>query len=258
MGWGRLLARAPVSASPRALPQVGRLARVALAGYPHTVLSQLSTRADIVVLSWLTSRPGQVGVYSLAAVGAVVALLAPQALGSALMSSWKDLSGQEALAQQRASLVIGVISTAVTAVAVVAASFAITRLILGSQFAELPLCLLIMTPGIIIYSATFIAYSVFVARHGRSGLPSVATAITLILDMLVLVVLGPRFGALGASVASTISYAVGGFITLWMLRSVTTMRFAVSDFIVGARQGWRMLRSMARLRSQQRARGGLA
>lgn len=247
-GWKRtlLLGRDDESLRHRSVPWA-RLARLGAQGYPHTLLSQLSSRADILVLSWVAAS-SFVGVYSLGAAAASLALMVCQAFGSALMSTWRGAGEAVVRGRVRVALAAGLMLTAATAVATLGLSVVLTRWFLGPGFAAVPLCVAVLMPGVVIRSSAYVGYSVFVGHLGRPALSSVSTLVIVAVDLVLVVPLGTSLGAVGAAAASSISYVCGGLLTMVIIKRVTGASLHLADFGVAARAAMETIRRATRER----------
>jgi O-antigen/teichoic acid export membrane protein len=105
----------------------------------------------------------------------------------------------------------------------------------GAAFSQSTLLLLILLPGVYLIGLE----SVLVQHFNALGLPRaipIYWVVTLVLNLILVFTLVPRYGAVGAAIASTISYAViFGLVTLHFHTS--TGRSFSEVFVPGSLRG---------------------
>ena len=216
VGWTLIGARAGCAASGAF--SAGEFARFSLISYPATLIGQLNLRADVLVLGLLASK-AEVGLYATAVVGMSIVTMVPSSLGQALTRPF----GQDP-AQARRGLRIGIAGAVWGSVAVglvlAVAMPVLVPLLLGRDFASISLLVAVLVPGMALFSAAYVTSGYYAITLNRPSLNTLVAGVALALDMVLLVVLAPRFGSLGAAVASSVAYACAGALNLVLARVV--------------------------------------
>ena len=163
-------------------------------------------RIDVFLVSSM-SGTAALGVYSVAVAFAELALMCPNALGTAL---FKHLPASKADEQIRvlchSSRMIGMIAF-LTGAGVTAMSYPLVVGFMGHRFAGavVPLCLLV--PGLIAMSVNY----VFANYYAASGQPLVTGKCFgsgLLVNLAINLLLIPRWGISGAAIASSVAYSL--------------------------------------------------
>lgn len=147
----------------------------------------------------------QAGIYSVASTVASVPLALGHALGAPIFNSVAQTEKEERREVQakgaRAGLVLGALSYPVMAVL----SFLLVPLLFGEQFrAAVPVILIYLIGSIAMVANLVCMLSLAASNRGVSM--TVSQVVALGLNMLLLVLLGRPFGAVGAAAASTLAY----------------------------------------------------
>lgn len=242
VGWGLLLAR-PVDGIA-ARPQLGEFLAFGMRAYFGTLLGQLNLRVDVLVLGMLAPVV-QVGLYGTAMVAMSVVVVAPGAIGQALA---RPFGGGGVIAKRQ--LRIGMMGAFWGSLAVgVAASLVaplLVPLLLGSEFAPVSGLVAVMVPGMALFSTAFVSSAYFNNALRRPGLNTFIAGVALCLDLILLLVLAPRIGAMGAAVASTVAYGVAGCVNLIVARRAAAPEVVVT--LVPSRQDLRDIMNVLRRR----------
>jgi O-antigen/teichoic acid export membrane protein len=170
-----------------------------------TLAGLLIFRADLLVVNHFRGA-AQAGVYSVASQVAMMLMVLPGVIATLLFP--RVTAEQKARRDQltcRASRHTTLLMLCV-AIAVVPASFALPFLY-GAPFADATIQLLILLPGVCLVSIE----SVLVQYFSATGLPAAIPLfwlLTLFVNICLTFALVPNFGARGAALASTISYAL--------------------------------------------------
>jgi O-antigen/teichoic acid export membrane protein len=212
-----LLRLAPRGSAP-SLREVARVAvRRSLRAHPATLAGLAVARLDIVVLAAVSSHP-QVAYYSLAVVIAEAAWLMPSALAVTSLSDFVRLTPADAWQAARRALRRTLGIAAVSAVLAAAGGVVAILLFLpGAYHASLaPLGIALV--GAVPYSVGHVVSPYLVTTVDRPGLVTLIAAITLAVDVALVLVLGGPLGAIGAAIASTASYAVHAALNAGALR----------------------------------------
>jgi O-antigen/teichoic acid export membrane protein len=161
-------------------------------------------RADLLVVNHFHG-PTEAGVYSVATQFSLLLMLLPGVIATLLfprVTSEQDASGETTWLVTRHTALIMLICC----LAAVPASFLLPW-VYGPAFANATWLLLILLPGVYLIGLE----SVLVQHFNALGLPRIIPiywVVTLIVNLILVFALVPRFGAFGAAIASTISYAL--------------------------------------------------
>ena len=183
-------------------------------------------RADLLLVNHFRGA-GEAGVYAVAAQVSFLLLLLPGVIAALLfprVASDQDSTGEFATQVTRYASAVMLIMC----VAAANGSFLLPY-IYGAAFADSQFQLLILLPGIYLMGIE----SVLVQHFTGTGLPAAIPAfwlITLAINLGLNLVLVPRFGARGAALASTLSYAlISGLVAVYFC--VKTARRPVDIFL---------------------------
>lgn len=160
-------------------------------------------RADLLVVNHFRGA-AEAGVYSVASQFALLLMLLPGVIATLLfprVTAEQDARGETTCRVVRYTTLIMFLCC----IAAVPLSLLIP-VVYGSAFHESTGLLLVLLPGVYLMGLE----SVLVQHFNATGLPRAIPlywAATLVLNLILVFALVPRFGAMGAAVASTISYA---------------------------------------------------
>ena len=204
LSW-RFIARQQEARSLR--PDAGlfkRMVRYGIKSHIAALAAMLIFRADLLVVN-LFRGAGEAGVYAVASQVAMMLLLLPSVIATLFfprIASRQDRRGElTCLVTRHTTLVMLLVC-----LAAVPLSF-LLPLLYGVGFAETPLLLFILLPGVYLVGLE----SVLVQHFNAVGLPRAIPlfwTVTLIINLALTFALVPRFGARGAATASTLSYAM--------------------------------------------------
>jgi O-antigen/teichoic acid export membrane protein len=183
-------------------------------------------RADLLLVNHFRGA-GEAGVYAVAAQVSFLLLLLPGVIAALLfprVASDHDSTGEFATQVTRYASAVMLIMCVAAAIG----SFLLPY-IYGAAFADSQFQLLILLPGIYLMGIE----SVLVQHFTGTGLPAAIPAfwlVTLAINLGLNLVLVPRFGARGAALASTLSYAlISGLVAVYFC--VKTARRPVDIFL---------------------------
>ena len=183
-------------------------------------------RADLLLVNHFRGA-GEAGVYAVAAQVSFLLLLLPGVIAALLfprVASDHDSTGEFATQVTRYASAVMLIMCVAAAIG----SFLLPY-IYGASFADSQFQLLILLPGIYLMGIE----SVLVQHFTGTGLPAAIPAfwlVTLAINLGLNLVLVPRFGARGAALASTLSYAlISGLVAVYFC--VKTARRPVDIFL---------------------------
>lgn len=197
-------------------PIMRSLVSFGLRAHLGNVLKDMNYRVDIYLVNGYLGA-ASLGYYTIAVLMAQVIWRLPNAIGVVLLP---HIAGLDAESARRFTPVICRHTVAITTVACIglaAVASPMIVLLFGEEFKPAVMPMLLLLPGILLFSVRKILANDMVAR-GFPGTRSIAAAVSLPVMLILDVVLIPIWGVNGASVASTISYGsatlVIGFIYL--------------------------------------------
>jgi O-antigen/teichoic acid export membrane protein len=179
-------------------------------------------RADLLVVNHFRGA-AEAGVYSVATQFGLLLMLLPSVIATLLfprVTAEQDPRGETTWFVTRQTALIML----VCCVAAVPGSV-LLPLVYGSAFADATVLLLILLPGVYLIGLE----SVLVQHFNALGLPRsipLYWVITLVVNLVLVFALVPRFGARGAAIASTASYALIFCLVAFQFRASTTASFA--------------------------------
>ena len=208
--------------------------------YSFSILLYLNYRLDLFfVRHWVDLT--QTGLYAAAVSLAEVMWIVPYSLGNVLFPSTATTSGPS-----RDLLTLAVCRRTFYLMLVLCAGLAVTRhlvirLLFGSQFLGAAPALLLLLPGVLAMSVQNVVGSDLTGR-GRPLPVTVGAALGLATNVLLNILWIPRYGIVGASLASSVSYTLVTVIVLAAFVRVTRSR--LRDALVLRRED---LRALSRL-----------
>ncbi|HEX8920295.1 MAG TPA: oligosaccharide flippase family protein, partial [Pyrinomonadaceae bacterium] len=201
----RFIAREPKPGSLRPdLKLFKRMVHYGFKSHIAALAAMLIFRADLLVVN-LFHGSGEAGVYAVASQVALMLLLLPGVIATLLfphVASRQDERGELTCLVTRHTTFVMLL----VCLAAVPLSY-LLPLLYGAGFAETPLLLLILLPGVYLVGLE----SVLVQHFNAAGLPRAIPLfwmMTLIINIALTFALVPHFGARGAATASTLSYAL--------------------------------------------------
>lgn len=231
----------------RAVPEAesvtfGGLLRYGLPFFPGTLSQFLAARVDVYLLAWLLISPSApLGYYSMAVAIAEIVYLFPNAVSTFFFphvagAAREDSDRQVAMVSRVTLLLTGAVALALVPMAAIAIPF----LLPGFEPA-LP-ALYILLPGVVAISVSQVV-SGYVAGLGRPGLTSAVSISSLVTNVILNLILIPRFGILGASAASLVSYTLSSIVYSVIASRLTGQR--ARDFWVPRREDVRFATTTA-------------
>jgi O-antigen/teichoic acid export membrane protein len=189
-------------------------------------------RADLLVVNHFRG-PEEAGVYSVASQFALLLMLLPGVIATLLfprVTAEQDARGETTCLVTRYTTFIMFLCC------LAAVPFSLLLpLLYGSAFSDATRLLLILLPGVYLMGLE----SVLVQHFNALGLPRaipVYWVITLVLNLFLVFALVPRFGAQGAAIASSISYAAI-FALVALHFHTSTGRSFTEVFVLGSLRG---------------------
>jgi O-antigen/teichoic acid export membrane protein len=179
-------------------------------------------RADLLVVNHFRG-PAEAGVYSVATQFGLLLMLLPSVIATLLfprVTAEQDPRGETTwfVARQTALIMLA------CCVIAVPGSF-LLPLVYGAAFADATFLLLILLPGVYLIGLE----SVLVQHFNALGLPRsipIYWVITLVVNFILVFALVPRYGARGAAIASTVSYALIFCLVALRFRASTATSFS--------------------------------
>lgn len=222
----------------RAVPAVSRsLLRFGMVGYLSFLSYYLTIRLDTFLVN-IFSSPTQVGFYAVAVSlsetiwyisTAASTVLAPRVAAGD--------SSESDVATGRVSRVV-VATSILAAVVLAAAAPLVVRILFGSAFQPSVLGVWLLLPGIVALGSARVLSGYLLGRN-RQDVDLVASAASVIATVAFDLLLIPRYGFIGAAVASSIAYGVALVIDLrWVVRHSS---MSVKDLLVPTRQDLKLL-----------------
>jgi O-antigen/teichoic acid export membrane protein len=210
----------PVAGAPivRSVEIMRRGWRFGLASWLGSGLGQLSLRVDMFLVAALAGTTA-VGVYSISVTLAELAWYVPNSVYTTLFPRVSADGQESAEMTARVNRALWPLTLLVsTTVAFV--GIWLIPLLWGKAFSGAVLPLWLLVPGITA-SAAGIVPSAFLAGVGKPQAGAIASALNLVTNVAVNLVLIPAFGVPGAAVASSISYAIGTVVLIVIYVRVT-------------------------------------
>ena len=199
-----------------------RMLRYGIKFHISILAGALIVRADLLVVNHYRG-PSEAGVYSVASQVALMLMLLPGVIGTLLfprVAAEQDARGATTCRVSRhAAFVMFFVCLAAIPLSL------ILPLLYGPAFSEAPAQLLILLPGVFLIGLE----SVLVQHANAMGLPRTIPLFwmaTLLTNIILVFVLVPRYGAFGAAMASTISYALIFLLVVAHFHSTTGRTFS--------------------------------
>jgi O-antigen/teichoic acid export membrane protein len=199
------------------------------------VAGMLIIRADLLIVNHYRGA-GEAGVYAVASQVGMMLMLLPSVISTLIfprISSEQDARGEFAMRATRHTAFVMLIICAIAA----PVGFALP-LVYGAPFNDAPLQLLILLPGIYLISIE----SVLVQHFSSLGLPvaiPIFWLITLAANATLNLLFVPAYGARGAAIVSSASYALIFILVALYFRAKTGNRF--SDIVLLQKDEFRKL-----------------
>jgi O-antigen/teichoic acid export membrane protein len=215
----------------------GELLSYGLKLYPASVTSFFSYRADVYLLGWLLADPVAIGLYSLAVSMAELTFFVPDSVSTVF---FPRIAGAERVsANEMAPMVcrFTVLITILSAIGLIPVAYAAVYLILPAFSGSLPAFLVIL-PGVVALSVSKILSS-YVSGLGLPTPIAITSSGALVLNVVANIALIPRFGIVGSSAASLISYTAHATVLVAISTRLSNRPFHA--FVVPGRGEWRRL-----------------
>lgn len=207
--------------------------------YVVELVNYIHLRLDIILLGWITTA-ATVGVYSVGVSFAEIARYVPGVVGAALFARASQVAGDEgsALSARMSRLTVPLVLGSVALFALVG-PWAVPA-VFGEPFAGAVPVFLVLMPGVAAISIAEVPSSYLFSRQVIYWRTS---AVVVIVNIVVNLIAIPRFGALGAAAASSLTYSLLTAIILVLATRESGLRYR--DFLCptadDVRAAWRVL-----------------
>jgi len=214
------------------MPLLGRMIQYGLKFHVSILVGIIIIRADLLVVNHYRGA-AEAGVYSVASQFGLMLMLLPGVIATLLfprVTAEQDARGETTCQVTRYTTFIMFLCC----VAAVPLSL-LLPLVYGGAFSEATGLLLILLPGVYLLGLE----SVLVQHFNALGIPRaipIYWVITLVLNLLLVFTLVPRYGAVGAALASTICYAVIFALVAIHFQTSTGRSFS-EVFVLGSLRG---------------------
>jgi O-antigen/teichoic acid export membrane protein len=199
-----------------------RMARYGMKFHVAVVASLLIFRADLLIVNHFRGE-AEAGGYSVASQVAMLLMMLPGVIATLIfprVTAARDVEGRLIMrATRHTSFVMLVVCLAAAPIAF------LLPLLYGAEFADVPVQVLILLPGVYLVGVE----SVLVQHFSGTGLPAAIPLFwlaTLALNVLLNFMFVPSFGARAAALSSTISYALIFLLVALYFRARTGNRFS--------------------------------
>ena len=216
--------------------------------YASDIASYLMSRLDFFIVTIYLGARG-LGIYSVAAGLAEITIRLSNEIGTMLYPVFARGNlkpGHPAAALRIITLMAVVLATLLELV-----SGPLVRVLYGAAFAEAVPALRWIVLGTVAWSTTHVTWT-YVSSAGRPGLGVFVFGFAAVVDALLNMLLLPRLGVVGASIAATVSYFVAGLIFFQLFRGAE--RCSIRTALVPKRSDlelvWRALGEVLRPRSR--------
>jgi O-antigen/teichoic acid export membrane protein len=222
------LSKGPAATQYRTVVQFG------LAVWPGVLAGVVLSRLDQTLILPLSSAAA-LGVYAVAVSIADSARVFNIAVRDVIFARESATSDDAALAlASRLSTLI----TVGLAIAVTALSYAVVVPLFGAEFSQVPLVITVILAGTVVGNPGSVVAAGISAR-GRAGLRSVAILIGVCINVLLLFLLVPSFGAIGAATAAAVANGITGLFVVLIAWRV--FKISPSTVLIVRRDDFRQL-----------------
>jgi O-antigen/teichoic acid export membrane protein len=206
----------------------------------------LNYRLDMLILQAFAGSIS-LGFYSVAVSVAELLWLVPSCVSVVLLPRLTQSPEIRSRATPAICRLISLLAV-VAAAGIALAAPAILPLLYGERFEPALGPLLMLLPGVAAYSVVRVLGADFSSR-GRPGTPSLIAGLSLAITVVLDLVLIPRYGAMGAAMASTVAYAASGSLALLLYVRLTGAR--LGDLLVATpadlKSAWMSLSARRRI-----------
>lgn len=169
-------------------------------------------KVDILILSWL-SNFNELGTYTLAVKLSELLWQLPGAIVVVLLSKGANSTSKEMVPIIAKTIRVTLLVTFFLAIGLCIFSHLFVGLIFGLDFEDVPLIVTTLIPGVM-FMVVFKTINTFYAGQGKPHYSIFIMGVAVLINILFNFILIPYYGALGAAVASNVSYFVSSFIIM--------------------------------------------
>ena len=221
-------------------PANPELTRFSLICHAANVSHWLHLRANVFLINFLLG-PTAVGLYTVSQALCESLWILPRVTASALMPAVAAQEKDPGLSQTLRACRTTVFLTAIAGLGLCLVASPLIQLVFGPEFAGSVVPLWFLLPGVCLGACTGILSS-FLTGRGRPELPFYNSFTSLVLNLVLNLVLIPRYGISGAAMASTVSYSFSALLNYFFLRQMTNV--AVRNVVLIHREEiWRIIRA---------------
>ncbi len=203
-------------------------------------LQFLNYRLDAFIVAYFIGSYG-VGIYSVAVGLAEFLWFVPGSVALVLFPRAAALPEGEAKKLAASATRITQLITLIGAILLAALGWLAIWIVYGPQFSSSYLPLLLILPGIWLFGYGKLSVS-YLMGMDKPLYGTYLTVFSLVLMVPLDLLMIPRWGVPGASIASTIVYSLGGFLGLWWLLRHT--KLPLSDFLLPRKEDWGVMRGV--------------
>jgi O-antigen/teichoic acid export membrane protein len=178
--------------------------------YPASITGYFNARADVYIIQLLAATKEiadlRVGLYGFAVTMAEIVFYVPESVASMFLPRVASTSREESSAMLGRISRMTLLITVLTAIALLPVAFLGIHLVLGKYVDSLPAFAAIL-PGVVSLSLAKVMTS-YLGGRGKPVPISVASSVSLGVNVVANLVLIPEFGIVGAALSSVVSYSV--------------------------------------------------
>ena len=200
----------PLGISWRPNPEIARsTARYGFLAYAQSLAGLVHERVDILLLAMLSIAPSEIAFYGVAVVGVNLIRSVPEAIGTSAFPEMASATHAESSRTAARLCRISILATVAIGGLAVAISPVAFPLVFGHEYRSSVRLLAILVPASLGLATYRILGRWFLAiNQHRAGITSQGLA--LVLNVVLNIVMIPRWGTVGAALATLISYTVSG------------------------------------------------
>lgn len=195
--------------------------RYGIIGYFANLLQFLNYRLDMFLVNFYMSL-SSVGIYSIAVNLTEMMWYMTSSISLALYPKISQSEKAENLKLVPLICRVNFWFTIILSLIFFATSKIIVDVLYGKQFLAASRCMMILIPGICIFSITKVLANYFLGT-GRPGINSTISLLALTINIALNIFLIPRYGIEGAAIATTISYTFSSLFTIIIFLRMTDL-----------------------------------
>lgn len=185
------------------------------------ILAFINYKIDIFLVNFFLS-PASAGIYVISVQLCERLWLFSQSISTVLLPRLSELSNDEATRQELTPLItrLTLFATFIAGAVLGAVGLPLISLVFGPQYLDAYILLLILLPGIILFSASRIL-SNDLAAQGKPELNMYTAFVVAICNIIGNILLIPSYGLVGAALATTFSYIIHLLMTIVIYCNIT-------------------------------------